>query len=334
MAFTYKDKKYTKSDAVNRAEAQRDENSRYTESASVKNYESALKNIENNKVPDWNGGSYGSQMNDVLNKILNRDKFSYDLNSDALYQQYKDMYMTQGKQAMADTIGKASALTGGYANSYAQSAGNQAYQSYLQQLNNIVPELYQLALSRYNQEGADLQNQYGLLTDRYNTEYGEYADAVSRYNAERDYAANMYNNERSFDYGRFADDRNYYNDLYNNELNRDYTMWSDAYNRAFNEYQQQLSEQQTAQQLALEKERLAASSKSTSGTGGKSSSMKTPTSAMYEKALKLYKTEGDAGLSRYIDSVGDEYDKDLIMQYAVDHFDLEAELIRRLKGIK
>lgn len=334
MAFTYKDREYEKSDAVKRAEALRDEHSRYTESDSVKNYEAALKNIENNKVPDWNGGSYGAQMNDALNKILNREKFSYDLNSDALYRQYKDMYMTQGRQAMTDTIGQASALTGGYANSYAATAGNQAYQSYLQQLNNVIPELYQLALSRYNQEGSDLQNQYGLLADRYNTEYGEYADAVSRYNAERDYAANMYNSERSFDYGRFADDRNYYADLYNNEQNRDYTIWSDAYNRAFTEYQQQLSEQQAAQQAALEKASLAAGSKSTGVSNSKSTSLKTPTSAMCEKALKLYKTEGDAGLSRYIDSVGDEYDKDLIMQYAMDHFDLEGELIRRLQGIK
>ena len=68
-----------------------------------------------------------AQLNDAMNKILNREKFSYDLNGDALYQQYKDQYMTQGKMAMMDTMGQAAALTGGYGNSYAQGVGQQAY---------------------------------------------------------------------------------------------------------------------------------------------------------------------------------------------------------------
>ena len=66
-------------------------------------------------------------------------KFNYDVNGDPLYQQYKHSYMTQGKQAMEDTIGQAAAMTGGYGNSYATAAGGQAYQSYLDQLNDRYP---------------------------------------------------------------------------------------------------------------------------------------------------------------------------------------------------
>ena len=47
---------------------------------------------------------------------------------------------------MEDTLGKAAALTGGYASSYAQSAGQQAYNGYLQELAALVPELRQAAL--------------------------------------------------------------------------------------------------------------------------------------------------------------------------------------------
>ena len=84
---------------------------------------------------------------------MNRKDFSYDMNSDVLYNQYKDQYQALGQTAMADTMAQASALTGGYGNSYASTVGNQAYQSYLSQLNDKVPELYQLALDNYNRQG-------------------------------------------------------------------------------------------------------------------------------------------------------------------------------------
>ena len=158
-------------------------------------------------------GAYQSQwqksLDDIIGKIQNREKFSYDLNGDALYQQYKDQYVTQGQQAMMDTMGQAAAMTGGYGNSYAQTAGQQTYQEYLQGLNDKVPELYQLALDQYNREGDELYNQYGLLSDRENTDYGRYRDTVSDYNTERGYLTDQYNTERDFDYGKFADNRDY-----------------------------------------------------------------------------------------------------------------------------
>ena len=141
-----------------------------------------------NLLNDWiknKPGEYVSKwqtyIDETLNKILNREKFSYDLNGDMLYQQYKDQYTTQGKLAMMDTMGQAATMTGGYGNSYAQTAGQQAYQGYLQQLNDKIPELYQLALNQYNQEGQDLYNQYGLYLDRDSQDYSKYRDSMSDY---------------------------------------------------------------------------------------------------------------------------------------------------------
>lgn len=144
--------------------------------------------------------SWQEQLNETIDKILNREKFSYDLNGDALYRQYKDQYTTQGKMAMMDTMGQAAAMTGGYGNSYAQTVGQQTYQGYLQQLNDRVPELYQLALNQYNQESQDLYNQYGLLADRQEYEYGMHRDTVSDYYTDLDYltgrAETLEDNER------------------------------------------------------------------------------------------------------------------------------------------
>ena len=161
-----------------------------------------------------------SQLDALMGQIMNRDKFSYDLNGDALYQQYKDKYIQQGKMAMADTMGQAAAMTGGYGSSYAQSVGQQAYQGQLDNLNDIVPELYQMALDKYNREGQELYNQYGLVMDRENTDYGRYRDTVSDWSNDRSYLQGAYNDERNFDYGKYVDDRNL-----------DYTLHQDEYQR-------------------------------------------------------------------------------------------------------
>lgn len=180
----------------------------------------------------WQG-----QINDMIDRILNREDFSYDVNSDALYQQYKDQYSALGKLAMQDTMGQAAALTGGYGSSYASTAGNQAYQSYLSQLNEVVPELYGMARDQYNQEGQDLYNQYGLLANHENQDYGRYVDQYNQWASERDHLQGTYNDERNFDYGKYSDDKSYAYDEYRNAIadqqwEKNYELNENADNRA------------------------------------------------------------------------------------------------------
>ena len=158
--------------------------------------------------------TYDQQIQDIYNQIVNRDKFSYDINGDALYQQYKDQYVTQGQLAMMDAMGQAAALTGGYGNSYAQSVGQQQYQAYLQQLNDVVPELYGMALDQYNAEGDRLLDQYAMLGDMADTEYGRYQDALNQYWQNISYLQGQ------------ADDA----------YNRGYAEWNDAYDRQQDAY--------------------------------------------------------------------------------------------------
>ena len=134
------------------------------------------------KVLNYGDFTYGNQeqLNAIMDKILNREKFSYDLNGDALYQQYKDKYIQHGKLAMGDAIGQASAMTGGYGNSYAQSVGQQAYQGQLDNLNDIVPQLYQMALDKYNMDEQSLFSKYGMLTDDYDRAYGVHKDGYNQ----------------------------------------------------------------------------------------------------------------------------------------------------------
>lgn len=175
----------------------------------------ALSNFSNYGSHNWeNKGTYDQ----LLKDYLNRGDFSYDLNGDALYQQYKDKFIQQGKMGSADVMGQAAAMTGGYGSSYSQSVGHQAYQASLDKLNDVVPELMQMAYDRYNQKGADMLNQLGVLDADYNRSFGEWETG---YNMRKD------------KYGIASD--NYYKgaDLYGTELDRNNSITQQDWDNAW-----------------------------------------------------------------------------------------------------
>ncbi len=138
--------------------------------------------------------SYDAQINDIYNQIMNRGKFKYSLSSDPLYQEAREQYVGQGQMAMMNTMGQAAALTGGYGSSYSQAVGQQQYNAYLQNLNQLVPEYYDRAFNQWQAEGNDLYNQYSLTKDLSDTEYNKYRDQVSDYWNNVNYLANQENN--------------------------------------------------------------------------------------------------------------------------------------------
>lgn len=186
----------------------------------------------------------------LLDEINNRDKFTYDINADALYQQYKDNYINQGRQAMMDTMGQAAAMTGGYGNSYAATVGNQTYQGYLQNLNNIVPELYQMAMSRYQMEGDQLNNRFAVLQADKDSELNLYNTKLNRLTGDRDYYANDYHNIYNTALSEWNSNRDYDTSLFWNEHNAGYQAEQDAIANALAQKQYDLEVQQLAAQKA------------------------------------------------------------------------------------
>ena len=172
--------------------------------------------------------SQSAQLTAIRDKVLNRSPFQYNMNEDSLYQQYKDNYTRQGRIAMQDAMGQAASLTGGYGNSYAATAGQQTYNGYMQQLNDMVPQLYQLAYERYqNEQNADRQDWASL--------YGEYRDQMGDY----------YN-----DYGLLSDE-------YWNQYNAGHTRWNDQYNAAIDERDFQYNSAIDERNFQYQKERDA-----------------------------------------------------------------------------
>ena len=179
-----------------------------------------------------------------IDAIENRDKFVYDVDNDVLFQQALASAMNSGKTAMQDTIGQASALTGGYGSTYATSAGNQAYNSFIEDAYDNLPQYYQMALSAYKAEGEEMYNLLGLYTQMGEQEWNRNVDT---YNTVLDYATS----QRDFEYGMYQDDinniigiANSYDGMYKNEMTKNMTLWQQDIENAWKTIGQQSSDYQ------------------------------------------------------------------------------------------
>lgn len=83
-------------------------------------------------------------------------------------------------------MGQTAALTGGYASSYAETAGQQAYERYMQELMAMLPEFQEQAQKTYDREGQALREQYDLLDKQEKQHYDRWQDDLSAW--EREYA--------------------------------------------------------------------------------------------------------------------------------------------------
>lgn len=149
----------------------------------------------------------------LLDKIVNREAFDYDPESDVAYQAYRDQYNREGDKALRDTMGSMAGLTGGFVNSAAVTAGAQAEQQWKDALMDRIPELVQQAYSRYVDDYnmnrtalSDVQNQHATA---FNREYGVNRDTIEdvRYNNQLDTARNDKVYERNWAERQYNDEQ-------------------------------------------------------------------------------------------------------------------------------
>lgn len=226
-------------------------NSSFSTPSAVKEADAYLSNqlklIQSGKT------SYSDQLKDMMDKIMNREKFSYDVDTDPLFQQALASAMNSGKQAMTDTIGQASALTGGYGSTYATSAGNQSYNAFIEDAYNNLPQYYQMALEAYQMEGDEMYRQFGMVSELDDKEFNRnvtaydatyqhrnrmYDEAYNSYRDSKSDALAMANLQLSEHGQRVNDAYNYYNvasDTYSTLYNQEYNSWADAVDLAYRE---------------------------------------------------------------------------------------------------
>lgn len=246
---------------------------------------------------DFNFSEQG-WLDSIKDSIQNYGDFSYDVNSDALYQQYADQYIRQGKLASADVMGQAAAMTGGYGNSYAATVGNQAYQSYLQQLNDKVPELYQLALDRYNMGKQDLYNQYGVLLSEYEREYGLYSDEYNQLLDALGIAKDDYYSGADMFYTEQGNQNNILGQQFTDEM----AIWDANNTNAWNQAEWERDE--SRYQNSLESYTSSGGSSGGSGSGGSGSGTGGNTSGVTDTIRnKAASFESNTALANYLDGL-------------------------------
>lgn len=303
-------------------------------------------------------GAYQSEYDDLIrelyDQITNRGKFEYDLNGDALYALYRDAYTKGGQRAMMDTMGQAALLTGGYGNSYAETAGQQAYGQYMEGLANKVPELEAQAYDRYLREGEDLYRRYGMASDAQQQEYDRYRDAVSDWQDARDAAYDRYRSDYRQEYNDYLNERDYWADQAQREQDEywnrmDYEQKERSANRsgAYDMAMSMLAQgalpspeilqaagipeadaraliagmqaaSQTSSGRASGARKTSSSSKASASAG--SSEKKQADSAQRARALELYEAGGMNGVRAYLDGLRAQgIDVDELQSYILKH---------------
>lgn len=194
--------------------------SQFQTSSMTDRYLNHLDDLENSK-PSAFQSQYSNEIQNILNTIQNRPQFNTDdvFKSD-LYTTMREQAIQNGQKSMRDTMGAAQAATGGYGSTYAQEAGQQAYDNLLSNFNNTTLDIYDRVYNNYLQEGQELYNKL-----------------------------NMYNNQDSIDYNRYRDNvSDYYNDL-----NYYAGRYDSSWNQDMSQYQQNEQMQQWAENYAYQK---------------------------------------------------------------------------------
>lgn len=155
----------------------------YDPGAAGKAYQAAMEKIGQDlgERPVYDG-RYDRMLDESYNAIVNRDPFTWSPDTDQFYKDYEQRYTQLGQRAMKDTMGQAAALTGGYGNTYAERAGQDAYNEWMDALMEKSVQLEQRAYDRWRDAGDQMVQNFGLLSSLRDNDYGMYRDSVSDYN--------------------------------------------------------------------------------------------------------------------------------------------------------
>lgn len=288
----------------------------------------------------------------TIYEYKNRPAFSYDPTADSLYQNALNNAMKGGQMAMQDTIGQASALTGGYGSSYATSAANQAYNSFIEGAYDNMADYYNMALNAYNAEGDRLLNAYNMLSDQDKFAYQKDVDAYNRAYQEKRDAINDAYRQDYFEWEKETDARDYDEDVrrYNegmdfereqfSESNKQFWAGFDEGKREFDEgmaldretFEAGQTWKKTEWDYGVEQDKInndlarqratytykSGNEKNDDDTTEESLYTLTQLDAIQKEALKRYQSGGIDAYQKYLESQGGDYSAKPFTQDDID----------------
>lgn len=136
--------------------------------------------------------AFAQQQKDLLDRILNREDFSWSKETDPQWSSYKKSYLREGDRATANALAQASAASGGRPSSHAVNAATQAGDYYATKLNDMIPTLYQQAYERYLDEYNMKLKDLNTVNQQEQLDYAKYLDRLGQFNTDRGFAYQNY----------------------------------------------------------------------------------------------------------------------------------------------
>lgn len=136
--------------------------------------------------------AFAQQQKDLLDRILNREDFSWSKETDPQWSSYKKSYLREGDRATANALAQVSAASGGRPSSYAVNAATQAGDYYAAKLNDVIPTLYQQAYERYLDEYNMKLKDLNAVNQQEQLDYAKYLDRLGQFNTDRGFAYQNY----------------------------------------------------------------------------------------------------------------------------------------------
>lgn len=136
--------------------------------------------------------AFAQQQKDLLDRILNREDFSWSKETDPQWSSYKKSYLREGDRATANALAQASAASGGRPSSYAVNAATQAGDYYATKLNDVIPTLYQQAYERYLDEYNMKLKDLNAVNQQEQLDYAKHLDRLGQFNTDRGFAYQNY----------------------------------------------------------------------------------------------------------------------------------------------
>ena len=134
--------------------------------------ESYIPSIDIGDRPSFNS-QYMEKLNELAKQLTGMN-FG-DWTQGEQYRSLADRYSDSGRMGMQNVLGQIAARTGGLASSYASTAAQQQYNSYMSQLEQVARQMY-------DQDRSDILSDATLYRNLVNDEYGRYRDELADYN--------------------------------------------------------------------------------------------------------------------------------------------------------
>ena len=123
----------------------------------LSNARTELENYEKTRPADY-VSQYQPKIKDVMGQLDGMKEFDYDPDADTAYQQYKSQYTRSAKLANQNAQANAAAQTGGYSSSYGTQAGQNAYTTTMNNLDNVLNSLQDQSRSEYTAKRTGLES--------------------------------------------------------------------------------------------------------------------------------------------------------------------------------